>query len=65
MKDVSSLIVVFALASLGLSGCASLLDFPVQPETDQYESEPSRMEDYVQCVRDKKRKETDPPCLLD
>jgi|GEM_PF-4706176 len=55
---------VFTLSAIILSSCASLFDpKPDEPPT-QTEDETSRMEDYVDCLRDKDRKIEDPPCLM-
>ncbi|WP_416879196.1 hypothetical protein [Litorimonas sp.] len=52
-----------ALSAILLTGCASLFD-PKPKEPDPYEDETSRMERYVDCLRDKDREVEDPPCLL-
>ena len=51
------------LSAFLLTGCASLFD-PKPKEPDPYEDETSRMERYVDCLRDKDREVEDPPCLL-
>lgn len=52
------------LASLLLTGCASFFDPKPDHSPDPYEDETSRMERYVDCLRDKDREVEDPPCLL-
>jgi hypothetical protein len=65
MKDMTVNGLGVICLSIAMSGCASLLDMPAQAEPAQYEREATPMEKYVDCVRDKKRKESDPPCLLE
>ncbi|CAM3814113.1 hypothetical protein [Litorimonas haliclonae] len=59
-----STIMVVTLSAIILSSCASLFEpKPDEPPT-QTEDETSRMEGYVDCLRDKDRKVEDPPCLM-
>jgi hypothetical protein len=59
LKMLISMAAIFAF-----SGCASLLDSDLIQKSDPLENEVGSMEPYIDCLRDKKREETDPPCLL-
>lgn len=56
-------ILTLFLSAFLLSGCASLFD-PKPKRPDPNEDETSRMERYVDCLRDDDRDIEDPPCLL-
>lgn len=51
-------------AILTLSACASLLNPDFIQKSEPTENETGSMEPYVDCIRDKKRDETDAPCIL-
>ncbi len=55
-------LLILSFSALTLTGCVTPLE-PVRPQPDPVEDE-SSMEKYVECVRDKRRDENDPPCFL-
>jgi len=59
-----SAIMVIIFSAMILSGCASLFEPKSDEPPTQTDDETTRMEDYVDCLRDKNRKVEDPPCLM-
>jgi len=64
LKSRKTRFLCLATAAFILSGCATILDPDFIKKSDPVEVEKGSMEPYVECIRDKKREETDAPCLL-
>ena len=52
------------LSTVILSGCTTLFEPKPDESPAQNEDETTRMENYVECLRDKDRKVENPPCLM-